>query len=319
MAVDLTGKKEKLLNVLKLKGPILPIEASKEIGMDTMFTGAMLSELASNKKLKITTVKIGGSPLYYVDGQESKLQDLMKYLNSKDKEVAEKLKNEKIIRDIECKPLERVSLRQLKDYAVPIRVNNNNEIETFWRWYLYDEEEAKKKIVDLFSPPVKEPELKEEIKEEPLQEKKEEKQTELEIKKEGLGEEFKGEQIKVKETKPKKEKKLKLKEDKPQKEQLNFEDRVLEFFNKNNIEIVEEKLIKKNNEMNYISRVSSSIGKLDYFIKVRNKTRVSEADLSIAFNEAGKMPLLFVSNGSLTKKAEEHLDSILKGVIFKKI
>src|SRR3989344_6354566 len=133
MAIDLVERKEKLLALVKMKGPMLPIDASKAIGMDSVFTGAMLSELASSKKIKITNVKIGGSPLYYVDGQETKLQDLMKYLNGKDKEVAEKLRAEKLVRDNDCKPLERVSLRQIKDYAIPIRITNNNEIETFWR------------------------------------------------------------------------------------------------------------------------------------------------------------------------------------------
>ncbi len=100
---------------------------------------------------------------------------------------------------------------------------------------------------------------------------------------------------------------------------MGFEDMILSFFNKNGIEIVEEKLIKKNKEMNYIVKLSSGIGKLDYFIKVKKKAKVSDADLSLAFNEAGKLPLLFVSNGGLSKKAESNLKSILKGVVFKKI
>lgn len=312
MAIDLVERKEKLLALVKMKGPMLPIDASKAIGMDSVFTGAMLSELASSKKIKITNVKIGGSPLYYVDGQETKLQDLMKYLNGKDKEVAEKLRAEKLVRDNDCKPLERVSLRQIKDYAIPIRITNNNEIETFWRWYLYKEEEAKNRIVELFAPVSKEVQQSEldipnekELKE--YEKPAEEKQTELHIKKE----EPKKKEIKKLEKYEKKEK--------PLKEQLNFEDRILDFFSKNSIEIVEEKMIKKNKEMNYTSRVNSNIGKLDYFIKVKNKSKINEADLSIAFNEAGKMPLLFISNGSLTKKAEEHLSSILKGAIFKKL
>ena len=256
-------KRERLFGLVKLKGPILPADVSKEIGTDIIMASAMLSELVSDKRVKITNVKIGGSPLYYVDGQEYKLQDLMKHLNSKDKEVAEKLRNEKIIRDNECKPLERVSLRQIKDYAIPIKVNNNNQIEIFWRWYLYDENEAKKRIVEILKPKIEV--MREEVKEPEIQK-------ELEVEKE----EKKVEE--VKEEKPKKKRK-------PKKEDLGFEDRVLDFFNKNGIEIVEERLVKKKKEMNYTVRVSSGIGKLDYFVKVKNKARVSESDLSLAFNE----------------------------------
>ncbi len=71
--------------------------------------------------------------------------------------------------------------------------------------------------------------------------------------------------------------------------------------------------------MNYVARVNSGIGKLDYFVKVKNKDKISESDLSLALNEAGKLPCLFVSNGELSKGAEENLNTILKGVVFKKI
>ncbi len=148
----MVDKRERLFCLVKSKGPILPVDVSKEIGTNILFASAMLAELVSNKKIKLTNVKIGGSPLYYVVGQEHKLQDLMKYLNSKDKDVAEKLRENKIVRDSDCKPLERVSLRQIKDYAFPIKVNNNGEIEIFWRWYLYNEEEAKEMVVEILRP-----------------------------------------------------------------------------------------------------------------------------------------------------------------------
>ena len=43
MAIDLVERKEKLLALVKMKGPMLPIDASKAIGMDSVFTVALLS------------------------------------------------------------------------------------------------------------------------------------------------------------------------------------------------------------------------------------------------------------------------------------
>ena len=293
-------KRESLLNIVKLRGPVLPADVHKQMGTDLMFAAAMLAELVSNRNVRITNVKMGGSPFYYLDGQEFKLQDLMKHLNSKDREVAERLKKEKIIRDNDCSSLERFSLRQIKDYAYPIKVNNNNQVEIFWRWYLFSEEDAKREIVDILTPRV----------EEPIREIQhaEEKIAEVKLEAPRVKEEIKEE---------KKEPRKKIK--RIPKKDLGFEDRVLDFFNKSGIEIVEEKMIKKDKEMNYVARVNSGIGKLDYFVKVKNKDKISESDLSLALNEAGKLPCLFVSNGELSKGAEENLNTILKGVVFKKI
>lgn len=300
-------KRESLLNLVKLKGPLLPADVYKQMGTDIMFAAAMLAELVSNRNVRITNVKMGGSPFYYVDGQEFKLQELMKHLNGKDREVAERLRREKVIRDNECSSLERFSLRQIKDYAYSIKVNNNSEIEIFWRWYLFNEEEAKRRIVDILTPKV----------EEPIVQQVEEKIPEVKIEAPAL---------KVEAPKVKEEAKEEVKEEKPKKKvkkiakkDLGFEDRVLDFFNKNGIEVVEEKMIKKDKEMNYNARINSGIGKLDYFVKVKNKEKISESDLSLALNEAGRLPCLFVSNGELSKTAEIHLNSILKGVVFKKI
>jgi len=41
--------------------------------------------------------------------------------------------------------------------------------------------------------------------------------------------------------------------------------------------------------------------------------------LSLAMHEAGKIPLIFLGTGELTKKARELLGTEFKGVIFKKI
>jgi len=139
------NKRDRLLEYIKRTGPILPMQAANEIGVNSVFAGAMLSELSQTGKLKITTVKKGGSPFYYAPGDEQKLIPLSQYLNEKDKVVFENLKVKKVMFDSALTPLERVSLRQMKDYAVPIPI----EDKLFWRFYLVEEQEALKSIQEL--------------------------------------------------------------------------------------------------------------------------------------------------------------------------
>lgn len=145
--------KNKILNFVKANGPVLPVQVSKALGSDTLFTSAVLSELVSYGQIFLTKAKIGGSPLYYTKGQELKLQLLEKYLGDIPKKAFQLLRDKKILKDSECTPAERVALRELNDFAFPIEIETNtykssntepNKKEIFWRWYLFDEEEAKK-------------------------------------------------------------------------------------------------------------------------------------------------------------------------------
>lgn len=79
--------REKLLNFIKMNGPILPVQVSKFLNTNIIFAGAMLSELVANNHARISNTKKGGSPFYYVKGQESRLQNLSHFLPAKEKEV----------------------------------------------------------------------------------------------------------------------------------------------------------------------------------------------------------------------------------------
>ena len=82
---------------------------------------------------------------------------------------------------------------------------------------------------------------------------------------------------------------------------------------------VKLKLGRKNKEVNYVAGVNTEVGKGIFFLKYKDKVKINEADLSLAMHEAGKIPLIFLGTGELTKKARELLGTEFKGVIFKKI
>ena len=100
--------KEKILQLIKEKGPILPVEITKHINSNILMASAHLSELSSNGKLKISNVKVGGSPLYYLPGQETQLQKFADNLHEKEKRAYDLLLQKKILRQINLNMIFRI-------------------------------------------------------------------------------------------------------------------------------------------------------------------------------------------------------------------
>src|SRR3989344_9357074 len=271
---------------LKRNGPILPVRVSKIVGTNIMMASALLSQLVTEKKIKITHESIGGSPLYYVDGQEALLQDrLGNKLDGKKKEAYNLLKDKK-------------ALRELKDFAVPIDVTLNEKSERYWRWYLTSNDQVKDILVK------KEPL---EIRQDAIHQEK------LDVEK----------KPKVREQRKVEVKKVEVKEEKEEKKEVmkkvNFYLSVDKYFEQNNVRILHEEVVRRDKEFNFIIEIPSNLGKLRYFVKVRNKKKVSDGDLSLAYSQAQtkNLPLLFLTNGEMTNKAKEHLDKNLDGVVFR--
>lgn len=275
---DIVALKEQVLGLVRMKGPVLPVQVSKEIESDTMFVGAIFSELIADKKLKITHAKVGGSPLYYVEGQEEKLNKLYDYLPGKEKEAYDLLKKNRVLVDVNQDAPIRVALRNLNDFAILIERDGN----IFWRWYLINESEAGLLLDNLKIKP-KKPKI--------------EKQKELEVQK----------------VKPKK-----IRVEKPD----EFLDQIKSFLSSKDVKVLNEEIIRKNSDIEMRIRIPSNFGELDYFLKAKNKKRVSDNDLILAHHKGQKykIPTLFLSSGDLTKKADKYISENLKGfLIFKKL
>lgn len=133
---DASKIKEEILNFLNTKGPSLPIHIAQEIKISPLFTSAFLSELFSEKKIKMSYLRVGSSPVYFLSGQEEGLEKYANYLKSKEKEAFLFLKEKGILKDEEQIPAIRVALRAIKDFAFPIEKNE----ELYWKYFLYNEE-----------------------------------------------------------------------------------------------------------------------------------------------------------------------------------
>lgn len=293
--------RDKILEIIKLRGPVLPVEIAKQIGSNILMASAHLAELTASNRLKISTIKVGGSPLYYIHGQEAMLQKFTSNLNDKDKKAFDLLNQSKILRDSEQEPVIRVALRAIKDFAVPLYVNHNNVKEIFWKWYLTNNDEAeqliKEKLQILKTPLEKIQEEQKQI--EPLQEKP--KDANLET--------------------IQKETKEKTRKYKPRDKEDSFLKEITKFFEKNKINVVSSESIKKNSEVDFIVEIPTVVGNLQYYCKAKNKKRISDSDLSSAYlkGQLKRLPVLFLSPGDLSSKAEEIVSKDLSNLTFKKI
>jgi hypothetical protein len=322
--------KENVLRVVQTKGPVIPNDIRKELGGENLIISAILSELSCDGKVKVSNTKIGGSPAYYYPGTEAKLQELIKHLNEKDRQTAELLRQKRILQDSELTPLIRVSLRNIRDFAKPLEVSVKGQKEIYWKWYLLPTEEAEKIIFKQVKPATKiEVKAPEPVKPEMRKEEKpiiivavEQKKPEPAKEKEKLKDK------KEKETKPaapSKKEEMQKALGIPAEHLANEKDplfkKILEYFNNNDIQVIEYKILRKKAEIDLTLAVPSRIGSQEYYCKAKSKGKVNDGDLSSVYvqGQAKKLPVIFITTGELTKKAKEMLSKDFKGMIVKNI
>ena len=249
-------QRERALQFLKQHGPILPVHLSRILGTNVLMAGAVLSELVATKAVRITSIKRGGSPFYYIGGQEDRLQGLIENLQEKERDAYQLLSKNKVVKDRDAGPVMRVAFRAIKDYAIPITVTSEQGEELFWRWYLSSEEEVKIKVNSLFNKHVEPEKIIESEKEIIV----EEKQSVLE--KPNI------EKPELEIEKPVKSKKEPETEEKKIKIGLSFDAKLKTYFDKHDFVIVHEDQNKKNKEYSFVAKIPSQIGKLDFYVNL---------------------------------------------------
>ena len=309
-------------------GPSLPFKVAKTLNTEILFASAHLADLTAQGKVKISNLKIGGSPLYYLPGQEQQLHNFATgNLNPKDYAVLNKLKEQQVWPEKSLELLEKVALRNLKDFAVPLQVTVGGKAELFWKWHLLSEGETNEAIERLLNPLLLNPlpaELKPEIPEKlspgptavvpptvsaspasytasPLL------QEEKEV---GV----------ISGTDKKMMRREHQKRSHPLKEDF-FPD-LERLFRRLAIIIDKKETIRREKELNFLLKVPSAVGPMSYFCKAKNKSKCDEKDLSAAYMEAQvkKLPLLFLHTGELSKKAQEMLKSgVMENVMVRKV
>lgn len=336
--------RQKILTFIRMRGPSLPVHITKEINQNILMSSAILSELVSKGDLKISNVKVGGSPLYYLPGQEGKLLNFVDRLNPKDRKALELLKGQKILRDSRLEPLQRVSLRQIKDFAIPLKVQISNNIELFWKWYLVSGQEAESIVKAMLGNNIPKKDVAKQAEAKLVPQKR------TEPRKLGLQSspdkplrriltrpkirrlEPKKNETPKPEPKPKPiVKKPELKEVVEQEEISEpkqfidrtgvdeFVKRIHRFFKKNRIDMLEQNIIRKGSEVDFIVTIPSTVGSLTYYCKAKSKKRNNDTDLASALvqGQMKKLPVLYLMAGELTKRAKEMVHKEFKGMTIK--
>src|SRR3989338_5535239 len=136
----------KIMNMLRRKGPTLPVHIASETGLSTLFASAFLSELISRKIVKLSSMRIGSSPLYFLSGQEEQLMKFAEYIKGKERDAYDLIMESGVLRDDELEPAIRVAMRSIRDFAFSIQANLDGKEIIFWRFLTTKEDEAKERI-----------------------------------------------------------------------------------------------------------------------------------------------------------------------------
>jgi hypothetical protein len=293
MAIQETSStKERIISFIKRNGPILPVHIAKEMNLSILFASAFLSELVSERKIKISYMKVGSSPIYFIPGQEFLLEKFSEYLKSREKEAFLLLKQKKFLKDENQEPAIKVALRQIKDYAIPFK---NEYEEIYWRYFKVNEsdfkEEKSKKIE-------KEETKKEDKKEERKEDKKEETKKEETKEKKSLDILNKPKTKKIP-----KEKGRKI----SQKQNDRFFNKIKEYLNKKSIEILDIESFSKNDLFLRINQNES-----EKLLAAFNKKRINEKDILKANKKALELDLNYIilSLGEPLKKLTDLIEAI---------
>jgi hypothetical protein len=281
---DASKIKESILKFLRMKGPSLPIHISQEIKLSALFTSAFLSELFSERGIKMSYLRVGSSPVYFLSGQEKDLEKFSSHLKSKEKEAFLLLKEEKILRDQEQEPAIRVAIRSIKDFAIPFE----KEKELYWKYFLVDEKDFLVEEKEIEPSPIIE------VAEEPEETREEETEMPKPVPE------------KSRSKKSQKKKPAKTKE-KSKKGNDKFLARVKEFLSKENIEIID---IEGFSKEGIILKIRTN-GEEKAFIAY-NKKKIEERDLINAHKKAKELGLGYIvlSLGESSKKMNELIDAV---------
>jgi hypothetical protein len=322
---DAAQIREKILSILRFRGPLLPVHIANETGLTMLFASAFLSELLSDKKIKMSHMKVGSSPVYFLPGHESQLEKYSNHLKSREKDAFILLKEKRIIKDSQQQPAIRVALRSIRDFAIPFKKNN----ETYWRYFAVPESEfqeeqksieqheyveAKQKIFDTKEREIGEKIIKD-IKIEDIENIRKEKEKLEEITRKKPEEKEKivieKEPEKPEEIKKIRKKAVVRKKSSPkktlQKNNEKFFNQVKEFLSKESIEIVNIEGFGKDEILFRIKAEGE-----EKLLVAYNKKKISENEIIKASKKASELNLKYIllSMGEPSKKLASLIESV---------
>lgn len=338
---NLDVQKERIREFIEINGPSLPIHISNHLRLDSLLSSAFLSDLLADKELKISCMRVGNSPLYFMHGQEFQLEKYANYLPGKEREAFYLLKEHGVLQDNFMLPAIRVALRSIKDFAFPFEFNGG----LYWRYIKINEQMAlemaedgranfkqiSQAYVSSVSPINIQP-VNNSVLEAPrieiIEKKHEVVEPEIVIKKQEIVQPVKVEEKKVENIFEKPIEKEVVKEiieevkiRKPRVQKIpDFIVKVREFLAKDNISVVNE-IKKGKKEYMAVVSVSNNGSSVEYLCIAKEKKSVSDKELmkQLQLGQKKNLPVLFLTSGEASKKAVEWMDYLGNLIVYKKL
>ncbi len=325
-------KSEQVYSIIQEHGPILPVDIVKKIGGNTILTGALISDLVRKGKVKVTkNIRVGSSPLYYVSGQEERLETFLHLLSESERRAVEILKKNGVIFENEIPELYRIGLMNASDFSIPLNIKYKDTEYHAFKWFLLDAESTKTLIQnkleetagkDNGSPVLEDQDI-------------EENQTRYEPEQPVSENVTTGPTGDTQETTSNETTETNASTQPHESEQLSISLNALQEDIKNDnllnslyglsqtmgFKLRTYDIVRKNREVNAIIRFSSPFGTLTYFAKALDKKRISPSDLYSLFAEAQikKLPALLITGGELQTQAQKLVDKELTTIKVYKI
>jgi hypothetical protein len=270
--------KEKIIELIRKIGPIVPTDISKELGIDSYVASAIISEMVKEGKVLLSRKKMTTSPLYFINGQEEMVRARLKgILKIPESNIIDFFYKNKLVSRDNLEPQQRYMVEELNDFIKPLVLKIGGEDKVFYRHYSVSEED----VIEKFN------------------------KWQQEVSGNAQPQEAytaKPEQIEEEHD-----------EAKPLEEKNDFyADSISnKFFSKNDFEISEMNIVKKGAEYDFIVRQSSGFSQT-FFVKYYKKSSIGDSDISKAYTSAQskKMPCIILTNGKVSKKAQELIISL---------
>ena len=275
--------KQKILDLIKQLGPMLPVEISSKIGVDSFMAKAFLMELVEEGKISQSKEKLAESPMYYLLGQERQVVMKMENIKQQHSKTARTYAPTYVSEDPEV---------QAKREAFAIRLA---EIQA---------KEQQRKTMPAIQPrPLAKIANRPVYKQRPLPP-----PTHIPVSKPITPPPTMPSNLPDFQSEPEPEYK-------PEAERT-FIDKAMDWLKMEGYEIVEEISAKKT-EMELLVKVYTDFGKVNFYAKIKQKKIITEADLMAVYAGAmeQKCPAVLLTNGKLAKSAENFLNE--KGWIVK--
>ncbi|MAG27167.1 hypothetical protein CMI47_16645 [Candidatus Pacearchaeota archaeon] len=256
-------------------------------------------------------MKVGSSPLYYIPGQEPLLENFSQHLNNREKEALILLREKKILEDTNITPINRVALRAIKDFAIPLNINLNGQTKLFWKHFQTNDEEIKSLITSSSNALRQDDRAsggrvgssstaeKKESALKPTPQPKKTITTQAQITSNNASETNALGRAGGLPNKP-------IKKPVPESE---FSRVIKSYLQGKDLEILEI-ISEKKRELEAKVSTNTLFGKQSFYLSAKDKKSINDNDLSLAIQKAQteKMPALLISPGKPNKKAQEYLE-----------